>query len=390
MTSAPSTARPDLSVYIHVPFCAVRCGYCDFNTYTNAELGGGGSQAEYPANAMREMDLVLAQDRAAGYEYERVSTVFFGGGTPTLLPANDLIAMLSHLQSRIPLAEGAEVTTEANPDSVTPESLQMLAEGGVTRVSFGMQSAVRSVLATLDRTHDPERIPQVVQWAKDAGLDVSLDLIYGTPGETLADVEQSVRAALACEIDHLSAYSLIIEGNTAMARQLRRGEIAAPDPDDMADKYELIDDLVTAAGLHWYEVSNWARTPHDRSRHNLSYWTGSDWWGIGPGAHRHRDGMRAWNVKHPSRYAAQIANSRLPVQDSEQLTAQERATERILLELRIADGLPVDAVPEHRREQIPIHVDRGHLDPVAIAEGRLVLTRRGRLMADAVVRDLVE
>ncbi|UVY82812.1 radical SAM family heme chaperone HemW [Brachybacterium sp. NBEC-018] len=381
--------RRDLSVYIHVPFCAVRCGYCDFNTYTATELGGGGSQREYPDNARREMDLVLADDRAAGYEYEQVSTVFFGGGTPTLLPAPDLVSMLDHLRGLIPLAPGAEVTTEANPDSVTPESLRVLADGGITRVSFGMQSAVRSVLATLDRTHDPERVPQVVQWAKDAGLAVSLDLIYGTPGETLADVETSVRAALACEVDHLSAYSLIIEGNTAMARQLRKGEIAEPDGDDMADKYELVDDLASAAGLSWYEVSNWARTPAHRSRHNLAYWRGGDWWGIGPGAHRHRDGLRSWNVKHPSRYAARLAEGELPVQESETLDPATRATERILLELRIADGLPVEAVPEQTRDQIAVHAARGHLDPAALETGRLVLTRNGRLLADAVVRDLV-
>ncbi len=383
------TVVKDLSAYIHVPFCAVRCGYCDFNTYTNAELGGGGSQAEYADNAMAEMDLTLAADRAAGYEYEEISTVFFGGGTPTLLPADDLVRMLDHLRSLIPLADGAEVTTEANPDSVTRASLSRLTDGGITRVSIGMQSAIPSVLATLDRTHDPERVPQVVQWAKDAGLQVSLDLIYGTPGETVADVEASVRAALACEVDHLSAYSLIIEGNTAMARQLRRGEIEAPDPDDMADKYELVDDLTREAGLTWYEVSNFARTPEHRSRHNLAYWKGGDWWGIGPGAHRHRDGLRSWNVKHPSRYARMLASGELPVADSEQVAAEDRLVERIMLELRIADGLAVDVVPEQNRSMLEVHRDRGHLDPDALAAGRAVLTREGRLLADAVIRDLV-
>ncbi|GLI31252.1 MULTISPECIES: radical SAM family heme chaperone HemW [Brachybacterium] len=383
------TVVKDLSAYIHVPFCAVRCGYCDFNTYTNAELGGGGSQAEYADNAMAEMDLTLAADRAAGYEYEEISTVFFGGGTPTLLPADDLVRMLDHLRSLIPLADDAEVTTEANPDSVTRASLSRLADGGITRVSIGMQSAIPSVLATLDRTHDPDRVPQVVQWAKDAGLQVSLDLIYGTPGETVADVETSVRAALACEVDHLSAYSLIIEGNTAMARQLRRGEIEAPDPDDMADKYELVDDLTCEAGLTWYEVSNFARTPEHRSRHNLAYWKGGDWWGIGPGAHRHRDGLRSWNVKHPSRYARMLASGELPVADSEQVAAEDRLVERIMLELRIADGLAVDVVPEQNRSMLEVHRDRGHLDPDALAAGRAVLTREGRLLADAVIRDLV-
>ena len=379
----------DLSVYIHVPFCAVRCGYCDFNTYTATELGGGGSQAEYPANAMREMDLTLAEDRAAGYEYEQVSTVFFGGGTPTLLPADDLVSMLDHLRRLIPLADGAEITTEANPDSVTRAALSRLAAGGITRVSFGMQSAVPSVLRTLDRTHDPEKVPQAVAWAREAGLDVSLDLIYGTPGETLADVETSVKAALACGVDHMSAYSLIIEGNTAMARQLRRGELEQPDPDDMADKYELVDDLARADGLSWYEVSNWVRTPAQRSRHNLAYWKGTDWWGIGPGAHRHRDGLRSWNVKHPSRYARMLAAGEMPLADSEQVAGEDRVVERIMLELRIADGLAVDVVPEHRRPMLAVHRDRGHLEPEALQAGRAVLTRQGRLLADAVIRDLV-
>ena len=379
----------DLSVYIHVPFCAVRCGYCDFNTYTATELGGGGSQAEYPANAIREMDLTLAEDRAAGYEYEQVSTVFFGGGTPTLLPADDLVSMLDHLRRLIPLADGAEITTEANPDSVTRAALSRLAAGGITRVSFGMQSAVPSVLRTLDRTHDPEKVPQAVAWAREAGLDVSLDLIYGTPGETLADVETSVKAALACGVDHMLAYSLIIEGNTAMARQLRRGELEQPDPDDMADKYELVDDLARADGLSWYEVSNWARTPAQRSRHNLAYWKGTDWWGIGPGAHRHRDGLRSWNVKHPSRYARMLAAGEMPLADSEQVAGEDRVVERIMLELRIADGLAVDVVPEHRRPMLAVHRDRGHLEPEALQAGRAVLTRQGRLLADAVIRDLV-
>ncbi|GAB2548439.1 radical SAM family heme chaperone HemW [Brachybacterium huguangmaarense] len=383
-----AASRRALSAYVHVPFCAVRCGYCDFNTYTATELGGGGSQREYPAHAMAEMDLVARDDAAAGYAYDALDTVFFGGGTPTLLPAGDLVAMLAHLDSLVPLAPGAEVTTEANPDSVTRDSLRILADGGITRVSFGMQSAVRSVLATLDRTHDPERVPQAVAWAREAGLQVSLDLIYGTPGETLEDVGISVRAALACEPDHVSAYSLIIEGNTAMARHLRRGEIAEPDPDDMADKYELVDDLLGAAGFSWYEVSNWARGEKLRCRHNLAYWRGADWWGIGPGAHRHRDGLRAWNVKHPSRYAARLAAGELPVQESETLTDTDRALERILLGLRIADGLPVEAVDPARRDAIAVHVERGHLDADAAAAGRLVLTRPGRLLADAVVRDL--
>ncbi|WP_407919311.1 radical SAM family heme chaperone HemW [Devriesea agamarum] len=377
-----------LSVYIHVPFCAVRCGYCDFNTYTAKDLGGGGSRAEYADHACREMDLVHADDQQHGYEYSQVDTVFFGGGTPTLLPASDLVQMLDHLRTLIPLAPDAEVSIEANPDSVTADTLRELADGGVTRVSFGMQSAVPRVLATLDRTHDPARIPRVVQWARDVGLQVSLDLIYGTPGERIEDVETSVRAALACEPDHVSAYSLIIEGNTAMARQLRRGEITPVDSDLMADEYDLIDALLAEAGYTWYEVSNWSQSRQTRCRHNLAYWHGADWWGIGPGAHRHRDGMRAWNLKHPSRYAHAVTRGVLPQDGQEILTAEDRRVERIMLELRTVDGLDIDAVAAERRSALHVHANRGLLDPAQLAQGKAVLTPAGRLLADQVIRDL--
>ncbi|MDO5645034.1 MAG: radical SAM family heme chaperone HemW [Dermabacter sp.] len=381
-----------LSVYLHVPFCAVRCGYCDFNTYTATELGGGGSQAEYPANAMREMDLTLADDARSGVTYDEIGTVFFGGGTPTLLPAEDQARMLAHLTSLIPLAAGAEITTEANPDSVTRASLARLADAGVTRVSFGMQSAVPRVLAVLDRTHDPESVPRAVQRAREAGLQVSLDMIYGTPTETLADVEATLAAITAMAPDHVSAYSLIVEGNTKMARQLRRGEIQEPDPDFMADAYELISATLGADGLEWYEVSNFARTEDARCRHNLAYWRGGDWWGIGPGAHRHRDGYRAWNVKHPSRYARMLADGLLPVQESERVSEADRAMERLMLELRLRDGMALDAIellstPAARRV-LDSYATRGLVDADALCAGRVRVSEAGRLMADAIVRDL--
>ena len=389
----PPSAAAGLSVYIHIPFCAVRCGYCDFNTYTATELGGGGSQREYPDNACREMDLVLADDRAAGYDYEAISTVFFGGGTPTLLPADDQARMLEHLTSLIPLADGAEVTTEANPDSVSRASIARLADAGVTRMSFGMQSAVPSVLRTLDRTHDPERVPQAVQWARDAGLQVSLDMIYGTPGERIEDVAATVDAITAMSPDHVSAYSLIVEGNTKMARQLRRGELETPDPDFMADAYELIADRLEADGFSWYEVSNFSRSHDTRCEHNIAYWRGADWWGIGPGAHRHRNGLRSWNVKHPSRYAAMLADASLPVQGSETVGREDREVERLMLELRLADGLAMDSLDllgtDHAREQIDKHIRLGTLDAAAQEAGVLRVTDEGRLLADGVVRDIV-
>ncbi len=381
-----------LGVYVHVPFCRVRCGYCDFNTYTALELGPpslpGASQAGYADAAAHEIALAGRVLDEAGLPERPASTVFFGGGTPTLLPAADLVSLLGAVRVHLGLAPDAEVTTEANPDSVTPESLAELAAGGFTRVSFGMQSAVPHVLATLERTHDPARVPQVVAWARDAGLAVSLDLIYGTPGESLADWRASFEAALACEPDHVSAYALVVEEGTKMDRQVRRGQIPALDPDDEAAKYELADEMLAAAGYQWYEVSNWARTPADACRHNIGYWRGDDWWGVGPGAHSHVGGVRWWNVKHPAAYAARIAAGSSPAQGREVLDDDSRAVEDVLLRVRLAEGLAAERLGEAGRAAVPALVAAGWVDAEA-APHRVVLTRRGRLLADAVVRVLL-
>jgi len=388
-------ARP-FGVYVHVPFCSVRCGYCDFNTYTASELGGGANQAAYATTALREVGLAARVLDDAGLGSRPVSTVFFGGGTPTMLPATDLARILRGVDDAWGLADGAEVTTEANPDSVTPESLRVLAEAGFTRVSFGMQSAVPHVLATLERTHDPRRVPDAVAWARDAGLDVSLDLIYGTPGESLDDWRASLEAVLATGVDHVSAYALVVEAGTKMYAQVRRGELALPDEDDQAAKYELADDLLTEAGLGWYEVSNWARGPEHACRHNLAYWRGDDWWGIGPGAHSYvagpsdgeHAGVRWWNVKHPRRYAALLEDGASPGAGRELLTPVEAQLERVLLGVRVREGLDVAALDPSRRAAVAGLVARGLVDGVAAVRGRVVLTRRGRLLADAVVREL--
>jgi len=380
--------RP-FGLYVHVPFCTVRCGYCDFNTYTAEELGGasaapGASRATYAEAAIEE---VRRARKALGDHDVPVSTVFFGGGTPTLLPAGDLTAVVAAIDAEFGLAPGAEVTTESNPDSVTRADLEELRAGGINRVSFGMQSAVGHVLRTLDRTHDPRRVPAAVAWAREAGFDqVSLDLIYGTPGESLADWEASLVAALACQPDHVSAYSLIVEDGTALARQVRRGDLPMPDDDDLADKYTLADERLVAAGLGWYEVSNWARDEASRCRHNLLYWTGADWWGVGPGAHSHVGGVRWWNVKHPAAYADRLAAGRSPAHAREVLDAESRRVERVLLELRLREGLAPEVLDPAGRAAVPNQVARGLL----VTEGdRLVLTRTGRLLADAVVRDLL-
>jgi len=375
-------------VYLHVPFCRVRCGYCDFNTYTSTELLGA-RQEDFAGQAVHEVGFAREVIERTGLPTRAASTVFFGGGTPTLLPATDLVTMLDAVRDAFGLVDRAEVTTEANPDSVDRDALRRLADGGVTRVSFGMQSAVPHVLATLDRTHDPARVPQVVDWAREAGLAVSLDLIYGTPGESLEDWQASVDSALALEPDHVSAYALIVEDGTKLAARIRRGELAAPDDDLHADMYASADAALAAAGYDWYEVSNWSRGSQQRSRHNLAYWTGEDWWGIGPGAHSHIGGVRWWNVKHPSAYGQRIAAGESPALARELLTSEDRYREDVLLRTRISDGLPIAKLDAHGRHAVPGLIADGLVDGAAAIRGRVVPTLRGRLLADTVVRALL-
>jgi putative oxygen-independent coproporphyrinogen III oxidase len=382
--SALTGTDGSLAIYVHIPFCASRCGYCDFNTYTAAELGAapGASQTSYVAAALNEVALAR---RVLGPR--TVSSVFVGGGTPTLLASDTLVTVLSAIRDTFGLADDAEVTTEANPESVTPESLAALREGGFTRMSFGMQSAVPHVLRTLDRVHTPGRAAQAVAEARAAGFDdVSLDLIYGTPGESIADWRTSLDAALAAGPDHVSAYALIVEDGTPLARRIRRGELPAPDDDDLADKYLLADELLEGAGYGWYELSNWARPGHP-CRHNVAYWLSADWWGIGAGAHSHVGGVRWWNVKHPAAYAERLGTGRSPGQAREVLTADQRRVEQVLLEIRLAEGVPVTLLTPAERDRAADPISRGLLTGI---DGRLRLTLEGRLLADAVVRDLLD
>lgn len=283
---ASSAARGPFEVYVHVPFCMRRCGYCDFNTYTAPDLGEGASRGNYARMAVREMELVRAWQVANGIEEPAACSVFFGGGTPTILPAADLVAMLDAVRRIWGLEPGAEVTTEANPDTVDADYIKRLADGGFTRISFGMQSAVPSVLCTLDRRHTPANVEAGVRAADACGLRSSVDLIYGAPGESLEDWRTSVRAAVDLGVNHISAYALTIAPRTRMGRMIAAGRLPKPSDDDEAAKYEIADEAFSAAGLTWYEISNWAR-PGFESRHNLGYWRNVDWAGIGPGAHSH-------------------------------------------------------------------------------------------------------
>ncbi len=371
-------------VYVHVPFCATRCGYCDFNTYTPGELGSSSSPSSWLDAVRRELDLaahVLGKPVPA-------DTVFVGGGTPSLLGAGGLAAVLDAIRGSLGLAHGAEVTTEANPESTSPEFFAGIAAAGYTRVSLGMQSTAPHVLAVLDRVHTPGRPVTAVAQARAAGIaHVSLDLIYGTPGETSGDLAASLDAVLSARVDHVSAYALVVEAGTALARRVAGGELPGPDDDVLAERYEQIDTTLSVAGLRWYEVSNWTTSEQSRCRHNLGYWAGGNWWGAGPGAHSHVGGVRWWNVKHPARYAAALRARCSPAAGREMLSPAQRYTEHVMLRLRLADGLPLDVLDASGRAA----ADRVVTDGLAILTpgDRLVLTRHGRLLADTVVRDLL-
>lgn len=386
-----AAARP-LGFYLHVPYCATRCGYCDFNTYTATELrGSGGALASRENYAETVAEEIRLARKVLGDDPRPVETVFVGGGTPTLLPAADLGRMLAAIRDEFGLADGAEVTTEANPESVDPRYLAELREAGFNRVSFGMQSARQHVLKILDRTHTPGRPEACVAEARAAGFDhVNLDLIYGTPGESDDDWRATLDAALGAAPDHVSAYALIVEEGTQLARRIRRGEVPMTDDDVHADRYLITEEALSAAGFQWYEVSNWATTEAGRCRHNELYWTGADWWGAGPGAHSHVGGVRWWNVKHPGAYAQALGEGRSPGAGRELLSDEDRRVERILLELRLAAGCPLDLLAPAGAKAAARALSDGLLQPGPYEEGRAVLTLRGRLLADAVVRDLVD
>ena len=377
-----------LSAYVHVPYCRVRCGYCDFNTYTATELRGA-KQADFVDHVDAEIAIARAHLDTLGDSRE-LSTIFFGGGTPTLLPVADLVHTVSSLRENFGIAPGAEVTVEANPDSVDQAYLDALAAGGVTRVSFGVQSAVPEVLAVLDRTHNPERVPEVVAAARASGLAISIDLIYGAPGETMDQWMRSLELVAQLDVDHVSAYSLIVEDGTALERKIRRGELAAPDANLQADMYEAADRAFEDMGLSWYELSNWSRNEATRSRHNMAYWLNQDWWGFGAGAHSYLAGRRWWNVKHPAAYATRVMEGLSPEQDGETPTSSETQLERVLLGTRLSSGFEIADLDESVRSEVDALVTDGLISLQGENGERIVLTLQGRLLADAVVRRLTD
>ncbi|MEO9327460.1 radical SAM family heme chaperone HemW [Gordonia aurantiaca] len=373
-------AEVPFGLYLHVPFCATRCGYCDFNTYTAGELGSSSSPESWQDAVAVELEAAARLLRPS----RRVSTIFVGGGTPSLLGADGLTRLLDTVRANFDLADDAEVTTEANPESTSPEFFARLREAGYTRISLGMQSAAQHVLRILDRVHTPGRAVAAAREARAAGFDhVNLDLIYGTPGEADADLHGSVDAVLSAGVDHVSAYALIVEDGTALARRIRRGEMPAPDDDVLADRYQILDDRLSANGFGWYEVSNWALDEAGACRHNLAYWQSHDWWGIGPGAHSHVNGVRWWNVKHPARYAKTLGDGALPAASAEELGAEDRHVEEVMLTTRLRSGLPRRILDDAERANAEKLCADGLFESTETA---YVLSDSGRLLADGVIR----
>jgi oxygen-independent coproporphyrinogen-3 oxidase len=379
----------NLAFYIHIPYCVKRCGYCDFNTYTPSELKITEGLAQISNSYI---DLLLMEIKAAKSQVSQsanVPSIFFGGGTPSLMQPDDIGRVISTIKSEFTLLPNAEITMECNPDTVTKESLAAFRAMGVNRVSFGMQSAVKHVLATLDRTHNPENLLQATTWAKEVGFsEISVDLIYGTPGESLADWQTSIDAALTLPITHISAYALIIEEGTKLAAQIKRGEVAQVDDDLTAEKYLVADKAFTAAGFEWYELSNWAKSG-SLSKHNLAYWSGDNWWGAGPGAHSHLNGKRFWNVKHPNLYKERVLANQSPVADSEVLEELQIESERLMLSLRLPSGLDKQSLNELQLAELSSYVESGHLDQANWNQGRATLTLDGRLIADRILRQIL-
>ena len=378
-----------LSFYIHIPYCVRRCGYCDFNTYTPAELQVSEDLTKISNN---HIDLLIAEAdlaRASVKTSAPIPTIFFGGGTPTLMEPSDLKRVLKHLEDKFGFAPDIEITIEANPDTVTKEKLAALREIGINRISFGMQSGVSHVLKVLDRTHNPANVSKATNWAKEVGFkEISVDLIYGAPGESIEDWQTTIWTALELPITHISAYALIVEAGTKLAGQVKRGEVVIPEDDQTADKYLIADESFSKAGFDWYELSNWSKAGSE-CRHNIAYWVGANWWGLGPGAHSHVDGVRFWNVKHPAAYQDRLTTGAEPIQEREILTEEQMASERLMLEIRLKSGIAKSSLTAEQLDALESFRIGGALDPDMWAAQRVALTQSGRLIADRIVREIL-
>ena len=377
-----------LAFYVHIPYCVRRCGYCDFNTYTPSELS---ISSDLTQTSKSYIDLLIREIEFARETSDATSvpSIFFGGGTPTLMSPDDLGRVIQSIRSRFEFTPDIEITTEANPDTVTKEKLAQLRSAGFNRISLGMQSSIPHVLKVLDRTHNPENVFAATEWAREVGFEeISVDLIYGTPGESMADWESSIDTALSLPITHVSAYALIVEDGTKLGAQVKRGDVVMPDDDQTADKYLLADAKFSAAGFDWYELSNWSK-PGSQSRHNLAYWYGNNWWGAGAGAHSHIDGRRFWNVKHPATYTQKVLESGNPMLEQEILTPLQKREEKILLEIRLSSGIALADLSAGEIERLSEFLGEGFLRQDSWDSGRVVLSNTGRLIADRIVREIL-
>lgn len=378
LTNLFDLVNKPFSLYVHVPYCSKRCGYCDFNTYTPSELDREDQIESWLNSAVKEIDLA----RKVLKEELTIDTIFFGGGTPSLLDSNTVDNFIQSVKSNFKLKPGLEITIEANPDSITEEKSQRWLNSGINRVSIGMQSSTKEVLKKLDRTHNPDNVSHSVDILKKSGFDnFSLDLIYGTPGESLNDWENSLKDAIALNPPHISAYSLVIEPGTKMGAQLNRGEISQVNDDEAADKYQLADEMLNKNNYSWYEISNWAKKDKE-CKHNLNYWLGNNWWGIGPGAHSHVNGVRWWNHKLPKVWRELLEKQNSPALAREVLSEDQIRSEQIMLLSRLRTGLGNQEVDENRIENL-IANQLATLDA-----NKIVLTLKGRLLADEVFRQL--
>jgi oxygen-independent coproporphyrinogen-3 oxidase len=378
----------NLSFYVHIPYCVKRCGYCDFNTYTPAELQISDGLSQISNSYIDLVIQEIEQARLAVGE-STVPTIFFGGGTPSLMEASDIARVITKIKNSFKLSDDCEITLETNPDTVDKQKLAAFKDAGINRISIGMQSAVGHVLKTLDRTHNPQNLPQVTQWAREVGFkDISVDLIYGTPGESLSDWQVSIDAALALPINHISAYALIVEEGTKLANAIKRGEIGNVDDDLTAEKYLMADQAFSKAGFTWYELSNWSKA-NGESKHNSAYWLNQNWWGVGPGAHSHIDGKRWWNVKHPNLYKIKITNNESPVLDQEILEPIQIESERLMLSIRLPSGVSKESLSIEQLKILQPYVESGALDLNNWSAGSVSLSLNGRLIADRIVREIL-
>lgn len=366
------------SVYIHVPYCKKRCGYCDFNTYTPNELDVNDQIETWAIATVKEIEFakkILKKDLV-------IDTIFIGGGTPSLLTDKELSYLFDGLKANFNFAKEVEITLEANPDDINDEKITSWIDNKINRISIGMQSSSKKVLQILDRTHDISNIEKSARLLKKHGLtNFSFDLIYGTPGESMNEFQESIEFALSLYPTHLSAYSLVIEPGTKMDNDLKINKIQNVNDDRAADKYLLADEILEKHGFSWYEISNWSLN-NLYSRHNLNYWKNNNWWGFGPGAHSHIEGYRWWNLKLPNQWRERLEKKQSPAKGREVLTNEQKISEEIMLSLRLNTGLDSRKFSSASIDNLLKN------DLIYFVGNNFVLTKKGRLLADQVFMQL--